>query len=117
MSVGGRGWAPRHLPRRGGAPTVRLRGPQSGGSDEDVAGLRPVRGLDDAVLLELIHGMTGAGEPDAELPLQHRRAAELRRDDLLRRERELRVVLAEVGLRLAKHWALQCDSHALDARR
>src|SRR3954462_13657315 len=105
MSVGGRGWGPPPPPQRGGPPPVRLRGPQSGGADEDVAGLRPLRGAHDAVLLELVHEMTGAGEPDAELALQHRRAAELRRDDLLRRERELRIVVAEVGLRLAEHWA------------
>ena len=70
------------------------------GGDQHVARLRALRRADDLARLQQIHQASGLGEADAELALQHRGRAELRRDDELgRREQQLEVV-ADVGVDL-----------------
>src|SRR4029077_20761671 len=50
---------------------------------EDGAGLRTLRGADDAAALHEVHEPSGPGEPDPELALQHGGGAEAAADDQL----------------------------------
>src|SRR5678815_4712300 len=61
------------------------------------ARLGTLAGPDDTGLLEQIHDSTGAGEPDLQLALQHRRRAELVAHDQLHRLTQQRLVLVVVA--------------------
>src|SRR5215210_9001140 len=87
-----------------GSGRVAPKGDQDGvqlvGLDQDVAGLGPLAGANDAPALHQVHQPPGLGETHPELALEHRGGAELGGDHELDRLAEQVQVVADVAVDL-----------------
>src|SRR3954471_11791788 len=104
-------------PRSGGG-RVLVHGLELVDGHEHRAGLRPLTRADDAALLEQVHEASGAGEPDAELALEHRGGAEAAADhELHGLDEEVVAVVVTAATAAAAAPARRITLQALDVLR